>query len=321
MLAGHRPPVLRPGTAWPPVHDGLAPQPPREPGLVHSGAVPVPSASPPQPWHRASRSQGCHAVLLLQVHRACQQLQSQAVPSQPLGDRAPASPQGQPGSGHRVPTAAIRAPPRVPGDPRCTWGTCGSSRLARPAPRQAVFLKHSWRPETALARAGFRVLIHTSVPVKSGDAEAGQASGSDQRIQLVPAPPTMNHSAASPKHRGRTKVQVPFPVGRTPARLARVRCLGRPTAPPQSLSSDISAITMPALNWRDSRGAGATWLWAAGRCQRVPRSGRHLLPCGPSRTHSGTCLEGGPRAPPRVHNGTAPALGCWPDLPGLHLLP
>lgn len=43
-------PVPRPGTAWPPVHDGLAPPPPREPGLVHSSAVPVPSASPPQPW-------------------------------------------------------------------------------------------------------------------------------------------------------------------------------------------------------------------------------------------------------------------------------
>lgn len=120
VLAGHTPPVPRPGTMWPPVHDGLAPPPPWEPGLMCSSAVLVPSASPPQPWH----PQGCHLVLLLlpcsgarappcskaaavpgtprlvlqrqpeHSRGACQQLQSQAVPSRPLGGRAPASPQG-----------------------------------------------------------------------------------------------------------------------------------------------------------------------------------------------------------------------------------
>lgn len=128
------------------------------------GRLPAPRLLQSQA-HPGSCSSASSRVTPEHGHGACQQLQNQAVPSQPLGGRALASPQGQPGSGHRVPTAAIQAPPRVPGDPRCTRGTCGSSRLARPAPRQAVFLKHSWRPETALARAGFRVLIHTSAPV------------------------------------------------------------------------------------------------------------------------------------------------------------
>lgn len=144
------------------------------PALAPPGLPPGPSPPALLRSQGASLLQGCCSPRHTQARAAAPAgaqpwgLPAAAEPGSALPatrGQSPGVSPGAPGSGHQVPSAAIRAAPRVPGDSRCTRGTCGSSRPARPAPRQAVFLKQSWRLETALARAGSRLPIHTSAPV------------------------------------------------------------------------------------------------------------------------------------------------------------